>query len=150
MSHTIHFYRIGDPYGEFSNFALYPIVLKEKSWPTSEHYFQAQKFFGTPHEEAIRRMKSPMAAAKEGRNRELPLRPDWDAVKDDLMREVVLAKFQQHAELRELLLSTGDAEIIEHTKNDSYGGDGGDGSGKNILGRILMETRSRLMRESQP
>ncbi|MFQ5568734.1 MAG: NADAR family protein [Rhodothermales bacterium] len=140
----IKFYRVKEAYGCFSNFAPYPIDLKGTRWPTSEHYFQAQKFAGTEHEEAIRRAASPMVAARMGRARNRPLRPDWDAVKDDVMREAVYAKFTQHAELRDLLLSTGDAVIIEHTANDHYWADGGDGSGKNRLGQILMDLRRTL------
>jgi N-glycosidase YbiA len=141
---VIKFYRTGDAYGEFSNFAAFPIRLKGVEWPTTEHYFQAQKFAGTPHEEAVRLADSPMTAAKMGRERSRPLRSDWESVKDDIMREAVLAKFEQHSKLLSLLLSTGDAEIVEHTKNDAYWGDGGDGSGKNMLGRILVEVRQRL------
>jgi ribA/ribD-fused uncharacterized protein len=141
---VIAFYRTRDPYGEFSNFAAFPSELKGVVWRTTEHYFQAQKFAGTRHEEAIRLTPSPMVAARMGRDRSKPLRADWDAVKDDVMREAVLAKFQQHPSLRDLLLSTGDAQIVEHTKNDDYWGDGGDGSGLNMLGRILMETRGVL------
>jgi ribA/ribD-fused uncharacterized protein len=141
---VINFYRTKDEYGCFSNFAPYPVELKGKVWPTSEHYFQAQKFAGTEHEEAIRLEKSPMIAARMGRDRTKPIRPDWEAVKDDIMRQAVRAKFRQHAELREMLLATGDARIVEHTENDSYWGDGGDGSGKNMLGRILMEVREEL------
>jgi ribA/ribD-fused uncharacterized protein len=85
-----------------------------------------------------------MIAARMGRDRGKPMRADWEAVKDDIMREAVRAKFQQHTELREILLATGDARIVEHTQNDSYWGDGGDGSGKNMLGRILMEVREQL------
>ena len=44
MEPVINFYRTGDEYGCFSNFAAYPIDLKGKVWPTTEHYFQAQKF----------------------------------------------------------------------------------------------------------
>src|SRR5262245_1874272 len=144
MSSIINFYRTGDEYGCFSNFAHYPIDLKGKLWPTSEHYFQAQKFAGTEHEEAIRLEKSPMIAARMGRDRSKRIRPDWESVKDDIMREVVRAKCAQHAELRETLLATGDATIVEHTENDRYWGDGGDGSGKNMLGIILMEIRAAL------
>ena len=144
MDADINFYRTGDEYGCFSNFAHYPVELKGKRWPTSEHYFQAQKFAGTEHEEAVRLEKSPMMAARMGRDRSKPLRGDWDSVKDDIMREVVRAKFEQYAELKAVLLGTGDAIIVEHTENDSYWGDGGDGSGKNMLGRILMEVRKQL------
>lgn len=87
---------------------------------------------------------SAMSAAKMGRQRWRPLRADWEAVKDDVMREAVLAKFEQHPNLLGLLLSTDDAELVEHTTNDAYWGDGGDGRGRNMLGRILMEVRGRL------
>jgi ribA/ribD-fused uncharacterized protein len=115
-SNTISFYRTGDPYGEFSNFAAFPIVLKGVVWPTSEHFFQAQKFAGTVHEEQVRRAASPMLATKMGRDRSRPLRADWEAVKDQIMRQAVAAKFQQHPALRDLLLSTGDARLVEHTQ----------------------------------
>ena len=145
----ILFYRLREPYGEFSNFSPHPITLKERVWPTSEHYFQAQKFVGTEHEEAVRLAKSPMIAARMGRSRQRPLRPDWESAKDDNMQEALRAKFTQHAGLRSLLLDTGDSELIEHTKNDSYRGDGGDGAGKNRLGQLLMELRAEFRKHSQ-
>jgi ribA/ribD-fused uncharacterized protein len=140
----IRFYRLNEPYGEFSNFSPHPVELNSRVWPTTEHYFQAQKFAGTEHEEAVRRAKSPMIAARMGRSRERPLRPDWESVKDDIMREALRAKFTQHQNLRALLLHTDEAELIEHTRNDSYWGDGGDGTGKNRLGQLLMELRTQL------
>lgn len=140
----IHFYKVSEEYGAFSNFAPYPIRLKGKTWPTSEHYFQAQKFAGEPDEEEIRKEKSPMIAARMGRSRKRPLRTDWESVKDTIMHEAVLAKFTQHDDLRAMLLATGDARIVEHTENDRYWGDGGDGRGKNRLGTILMRVREEL------
>ncbi|KYF79038.1 Swarming motility protein YbiA [Sorangium cellulosum] len=143
---VINFYRAGDAYGFFSNFSRHPVTLKGKVWPTSEHYFQAQKFPGTRHEEEIRNAPGPGEAARMGRQRSRPLRPDWEQVKDDIMREVVRAKFTQHEELKRALLDTGDAELVEHTTNDAYWADGGDGSGVNMLGKILMEIREELRR----
>ncbi len=140
----ILFYRINEPYGGFSNFSPHPVEIKGRVWPTSEHFFQAQKFAGTDHEEKVRLARSPMVAARMGRSRQRPLRPDWEAAKDDVMREVLRAKFSQHPELRSLLLSTQDARLVEHTTNDRYWGDGGDGTGKNRLGELLMELRSEL------
>lgn len=140
----IRFYRVKEPYGEFSNFSPHPVELNGRIWPTCEHYFQAQKFAGTEHEEAVRQAKSPMIAARMGRSRQRPLRGDWESVKDDIMREVLRSKFTQHPGLRSLLLHTDNAEIIEHTKNDGYWGDGGDGIGKNRLGQLLMELRAQL------
>lgn len=141
---VIRFYSVADEFGAFSNFAPFPIRLDGKTWPTSEHYFQAQKFLDEEHIEAIRRAKSPMIAARLGRSRQCPLRRDWESVKLDVMRKAVYAKFTQHDALRELLLSTGESRIVEHTAKDAYWGDGGDGRGQNMLGRILMEVRTQL------
>ncbi len=140
---TINFYRTKDTYGDFSNFASFPIEIDGVRWPTSEHYFQGQKFVGQPFAEAIRNEISPMKAAQMARQQP-GLRSDWDAVKEDVMRAALHAKFTQHRSLRALLLGTGDAILVEQTKNDSYWADGGDGTGKNRLGILLMELRSQL------
>lgn len=144
---TIKFYKTGEKFGCFSNFSRDPITLKGKVWATSEHYFQAQKFVGTPDEEELRNIKKASEVASAGRDRSRPLRKDWESVKDNIMREAVYAKFTQNEECKQILLSTGDAKLIEHTVNDSYWADGGDGSGKNMLGIILMEVRERIRKE---
>ena len=141
---VVNFYSVGDEFGEFSNFALYPISLDGERWPTSEHYFQAQKFEDEANRDKVRAAKSPMIAARLGRSRKVKLRRDWESVKVGVMRDAVAAKFTQHDELRALLLSTGDAKLVEHTENDDYWGDGGDGSGQNMLGRLLMQVRDQL------
>ena len=146
---VIEFYKVKEQFGCFSNFAAYPVELDGKVWPTSEHYFQAQKFAGTEFEEEIRRAGSPMIAARMGRDRSKPLRADWERVRDEVMRRAVLAKFTQHAELRDTLLRTGDAMLVEHTRNDSYWGDGGDGRGRNMLGQILVSVREELRRAGE-
>ena len=146
---VIRFYSTTGDYGSFSNVSRHPITLKKKRWPTTEHYFQAQKFAGTPHEEAVRMAKKPMLAASMGRDRKRPLRRDWESVKDAIMREAVRAKFTQHEDLKAILLGTGDALLVEHTANDSYWADGGDGSGKNRLGQILMQVREELRAEAR-
>jgi hypothetical protein len=143
----INFYLANGEYGCFSNFSRHHIYLKDKVWKTSEHYFQAQKFAGTEFEETVRLAPTPMEAANLGRNRKFPLRKDWEEVKDDIMREAVRAKFTQNKELKQILLETGDAILIEHTANDNYWADGGDGSGKNMLGKLLMELREELRNE---
>src|SRR5262249_50711082 len=141
---VVNFYNVSDDFGQFSNFAPFPIDLDGQRWPTSEHYFQAQKFEDDAYRQKIRKVSSPMQAARLGRDRKQKLRREWESVKVGVMRRAVLAKFTQHEELRTQLLSTGEARIVEHTENDDYWGDGGDGSGKNMLGRILMEVREQL------
>ena len=140
----IKFYKVHDDYGFMSNFAPYPFSDGNKIWPTSEHYFQAQKFLIPEIQEKIRQIASPMDAALEGRNRQNPLRPDWEEIKDKVMLQALRMKFSQHPEIAKELLATGDAIIIEHTRNDAYWADGGDGSGKNKLGLLLMQVREEL------
>jgi N-glycosidase YbiA len=149
MSESIKFYSVGDDYGEFSNFAPFALALDKKKWPTSEHYFQAQKFLDPKDREEVRRASSPHIAARLGRDRKKKLRKDWESAKVGIMRRALEAKFTQHEELGRLLLSTGSCKLIEHTPNDDYWGDGGDGLGKNMLGRLLMEVREKLRGEQR-
>jgi ribA/ribD-fused uncharacterized protein len=85
-----------------------------------------------------------MIAARLGRSRKKKLRRDWDSARIDIMRVALRAKFEQHDELRALLLSTGEAKLVEHTDNDGFWGDGGNGSGQNMLGQLLMQLRAEL------
>jgi len=89
-------------------------------------------------------LDNPMMAADLGRDRTLPLRKDWEDVKDDIMRKAVFEKFLQNKELQKILIQTGVQEIIERTTSDYYWGCGTNGGGKNMLGQILMETREKL------
>lgn len=143
---AITFYRVNEvPYGVFSNFSSHAFTLDGHLWPTSEHYFQAQKFVGHPaHQDEIRLAATPMEAAEKGRERHRPLRPDWSAVRDEAMRRALAAKFAAHPALTALLLSTGEETLIEKTSSDYYWGCGTDGTGRNRLGELLMELRNEL------
>ncbi|OWP78908.1 NADAR family protein [Flavobacterium oreochromis] len=125
-------------------FSNYSVKLKGKTWKTSEHYFQAQKFENKNYQNLIANAASPMKAAELGRSRKEKIKQNWDNIKDNVMYEVLKAKFTQHQELKELLIQTKDAILVEHTENDSYWGDSGDGSGKNKLGKILMKIREEI------
>ncbi|WP_432463465.1 GTP cyclohydrolase II RibA [Agarivorans sp. QJM3NY_33] len=141
----VEFYHSDQPWGELSNFSKHSIFLKNKIWPTVEHYYQAQKFSDTENEELIRRAATPTLAKQLSRNISASLiRQGWPSIKQEIMLEGLRAKFSQHPDLRELLLSSGDQLIAEHTENDPYWGDAGDGSGANHLGRLLMKLRIEL------
>eukprot|EP01060_Flectonema_neradi_P012285 TRINITY_DN19156_c0_g1_i1.p1 TRINITY_DN19156_c0_g1~~TRINITY_DN19156_c0_g1_i1.p1 ORF type:complete len:155 (+),score=22.89 TRINITY_DN19156_c0_g1_i1:55-519(+) len=144
----IRFYSTRELFGGFSNFSKHIVDLDGHAWRTSEHYFQAMKFEGHPDYMDILNAPDARTAANMGRDRCRPLRSDWDAVKDDIMRKVLRAKFTQHEDLNKLLLGTGDMTIIEDTKNDSYWGNGGDDTGKNMLGKLLVELRTQLRNEA--
>jgi ribA/ribD-fused uncharacterized protein len=141
---TILFSRISDAFGFMSNFAHFPMVIDNKSWPTSEHYYQSCKFEDENIREKIRTAKSPMMAAKIGRDSKSKIRDGWDSLRVSIMRKAVLEKFSQNTLIGERLIATGDATLIEHTSRDPFWADGGDGSGRNMLGIILMEVREKI------
>ena len=144
---TIYFYGTREhPYGCFSNFSRHGFELDGIWWPTSEHYFQAQKFVTTDSAwfEKIQTAKTPKEAAKMGRSRAHPLRDDWEQVKDEIMYFGLVQKFATHEELQQILLNTKDEAIVENSPIDYYWGCGKDGTGKNRLGEILMRVRETL------
>lgn len=141
---TVYFYSQVDAYAEFSNFAPFGVAIGGVWWPTVEHYFQAQKFDDPNYREKIRRASRPKDAKALGMTRQLPLRPDWEDVKDGLMLEAVRTKFRTHEKLAKLLLSTGERMIVENAPMDAYWGCGPDGKGLNKLGKILMSVRDEL------
>lgn len=141
---AIFFYSKNQAYSEFSNFAPYGITLNDVWWSTVEHYFQAQKFHDEDYRERIRKCGKPKDAKALGLTRELPLRDDWELVKDQIMLDAVRIKFRTHEVPRDLLLSTGGADIVENAPMDGYWGCGHDGSGLNKLGCILMLVRKEI------
>lgn len=141
----IYFYSKTTEYYELSNFSPHGFQLDNAYWPTVEHYFQAQKFPSQPaYQEKIRQTRSPKEAKTLGRSRNVPLRFDWEEVKDEVMRRALRAKFCAHPELKAMLLETAERELIENAPSDYYWGCGQTGTGKNRLGVLLMELRSEL------
>ncbi len=144
---AVFFYRVSDEYGVFSNFSPHGVEMDRRHWPTVEHYFQARKFHDEAHREKIRRADNPSTAKKLGQTREVQLRADWEDMKDEVMFEACLEKFQTHDEARKILLSTGDEELIEDSPDDYYWGCGKTGTGRNMLGKILMRVRAGIQIE---
>lgn len=144
MTDTIYFYAQTDAWAEFSNFAPFGVEMEGTWWRTVEHYFQATKFHDAAYRESIRQCAKPKQAKALGMTRAVPLRADWDDVKDAVMLAAVRVKFTTHAGPRALLLSTGAARIVENAPMDAYWGCGPDGQGLNRLGAILMQVRAEL------
>lgn len=93
---------------------------------------------------------APLAAGEAKKlGRTVVLRPDWNEVKVSIMRNVLALKFRQNPDLREKLLATGEAELIEgnHWKDTFWGVC--NGVGENWLGKLLMELREELKKESK-
>lgn len=133
-----------EEYAWLSNFYITPIIYNGIKYTSTEAAFQAQKC----PERALEFVDLPPALAKK-LGRQVPLRPDWEEVKDKVMYEVVYYKFKYNEDLKQKLLATGDEGIIEgNTWHDTYWGVC-KGQGLNKLGKILMMIRTRLREESE-
>ena len=123
-----------DEYFFLSNF--YPVEIKLDGivYPNAEMAFQAQKTLDVEERRKFSMLKNPVQTKRLGRK--VKLRDDWEEVKLDIMTEVVSQKFLQHPHLIEMLLQTGDEELVEGNKWDVC-----KGKGENHLGKILMKIR---------
>ena len=130
-----------------SNFSPYGFEEEGVYWRTVEHYFQAQKFENPEHREKIRNAHSPKQAKDLGQSRAIPIRGDWEQVKEQIMKHALSLKFT-NPKMKELLLSTKKRELIENSPYDCDWGCGRDGGGKNRLGKLLMEVRSELREQA--
>lgn len=148
----VRFYRANEkPYGAFSNLYRRKLVFEGRLYPTSEHAYQA----GKARKEAVREWllsaPSPALVAMAAHGLYTwDVVPNWSQIKYDRMRCVLRAKFEQHADLMALLLSTGEARLVEvaivdNAVNRLWGEV--NGRGQNMLGVMLMELRTEF-RES--
>lgn len=144
----IYFYSWAKKYFEFSNFGLFPITINGNKYPTNEHYFQSVKFTDLAYQETIRLCATPKEAKLLGSSRKHPIQPNWDIVRLEVMETCVRAKFSQHDYLKNLLLETDDALLVEDSPNDYFWGCGKNKTGENHLGHILMKIRTELKNQS--
>jgi ribA/ribD-fused uncharacterized protein len=93
---------------------------------------------------AIRRADSAHDAFKIAERNKAERRPDWDAVKVDIMRRLLHFKVQQHEYVRRKLLATGERELVENSWRDDFWGWGQNRDGQNMLGKLWMEVRQEL------
>lgn len=149
MDDEIRFYRASEkPFGAFSNLYRREIEFEGEIFATSEHAYQA----GKPRKKAVRDwlMSAPspslLAMAAHGLYY-WDVAPGWSTSKFDRMRAVLRAKFEQHEDLKALLLSTGTARLVESATVDNevnrLWGEV-NGVGRNMLGQLLMELRDEL------
>lgn len=148
MDSNIKFYEPEDAYGFLSNFYHSPINIDGQIWPTSEHYYQAQKFVDPEIYSQIQQSKTPARAFELSREHKEQERGDWFDIRLDVMRFIVAEKFSQNPLLTFKLIETGEATLTEHSHKDAFWGDGEDGLGNNHLGKILMAVRQKLQNTS--
>jgi len=128
-------------FGWLSNFWKVEIWYGGKRWSSVEHLFQACKTLDYEEREKMRLMGSPGDVKRYARK--LALRPDWEKIKLDVMRECIRRKFL-NPELRVKLLNLKGYELVEGNNwGDKYWGVC-NGVGENWLGKILMSERDKI------
>ena len=141
------FYKTNDPGGYMSNYWKARFFIYGRWWSTVEHAYQAAKFDKIEDKEYISKLRTPSEAKAYGKGKAPKA---WRTVSLHIMLNLVRAKFQNHKELKEELISTGDRELIEgNWWNDTFWGECPLGVGENHLGHILMEVRKELQDESR-
>lgn len=153
VAKVIKFYRANEkPYGAFSNLYRSAVEFEGKLYPTAEHAYQAGKAAKPEVRDWILSAPSPSLAAMAAHGLYTwDIVPNWARIKFDRMRGVLKAKFTQHPELAEILLSTGTARLIEAgTVNNAVNRLWGEvnGVGQNMLGVMLMELRDEMVKMS--
>lgn len=131
---------VGTP---LSNFSVTQFHHAGLWWKTAEHAFQAAKTLDKLWYKRIVDAHTPAEAKRLGRL--VPLRADWEGVKEAVMLDILRAKYRDDEYMRRVLLNTGDLPIRESAVWDSYWGTGRDGKGKNRLGVLLMQVRRELL-----
>jgi hypothetical protein len=149
----IRFYRASEkPYGAFSNLYRRAVEFEGETFATSEHAYQAGKARKPEVREWVLSAPSPALVAMAAHGLYYwDIAPGWSRTKFDRMRGVLRAKFTQHDDLKEMLLSTGDARLVESATVDNevnrLWGEV-NGKGRNMLGQLLMELRASLRDEA--
>lgn len=130
----------------FDNFSAFAINWRDRNWSTVEHAYQASKFNNPEVVEQIWRATSAHEAKKianDPQNNHL-IRSDWENVKHVIMKEILLAKLDQHPYVQKKLRESRGMMLVEDSHQDAHWGRGRNWDGKNWLGRIWMEIREEL------
>lgn len=133
-------------YRFLSNFSGSIIIAEGLTFPSAEHLYQASKCVNERDILRFVHHHEPYITAGQAKRlgRQIQIRSDWDEIKLDVMRHITQLKFDQNPGYRQLLLDTGDRELIEgNTWGDTFWGVC-NGVGENHLGRILMTVRGLL------
>lgn len=154
-NNIISFTKVRLPYGWLGNMSPFPINFAGKEWCTTEALFQAMRFNDPEIQEEIRSQKSPMAAklVAKGKVEKMVVKQLSEQDLDNMMTCIKL-KVEQHPELKQQLLETGNARIIEDVTNRGRKGsnlfwgallnENGEWEGTNALGELWMILREEL------
>lgn len=117
-------------------------------FPSVEHFFQAMKTVDHMERATIAIAETAGIAKKLGR--QVKLRPDWEAIKNNVMMLGLRKKFS-HDVLGQMLTATRPCPLVEgNWWHDNYWGDCkcpqcSSIAGTNMLGKLLMSIREDLL-----
>jgi ribA/ribD-fused uncharacterized protein len=132
-------------YAFLSNIEPCKVILDGIEYTSVQHAYQAAKTFDIRERQVIEFTFDPREAKCLGKK--VKLREDWEAVKEQIMLDLLRQKFRNRTRLRNLLLETGDAHLEEGNRHgDKFWGTV-NGEGKNMLGIFLMQVRKELRDE---
>jgi len=145
----IYFYRATGKYGFLSNLFKKTLIFEDREFSTGEHAYQYGKFKDeTVREWAMVSPKPHLLSILAHGLFSWDIVENWSKIKVDRMYKVLRVKFSDE-ELRQKLLGTGDAMLIENSKTDPFWGNGKKGTGKNMLGLLLMKIREEIRKCSK-
>lgn len=157
MKRKIEFYLGADPTGVLNNTSPHPVALFGVQWPTAEHAFHAAKFPREPQLlQNLCQISAPQAKELAIENA-AKVSVHWQVIRVDVMRVVLYEKFFQNQPARDILIGTGDAELIElipdaypwSNRPNTFWGRLSSGEGQNMLGTLLMEVRAYFADEAK-
>lgn len=124
--------------------SLHSFELDDFTWPTAEHYFQANMVAKQTARDKILQAPTGKQAHEIGSPWYRSKRKDWKKVRKTLMTRALYTKAMTHADVKKALLATGDQKIVETSMYDHYWGLARDQRGENTLGVVWMNIREKI------
>lgn len=130
----------------FSNFSSFQVEWMGYLWPTSEHAYQAARFFDSSPEfvQKIKNARSAHEAFEIAQGNKQHQRDNWEVIKTEVMLEICRHKLQQNPYVWHKLQLTNNEHLVEDSPVDGFWGWGADRQGRNELGKVWMKLREEV------
>lgn len=134
-----------DEYYMLSNFSSHAIEYLGVLYMTPEHAYQAAKFNDQEVKDKVRNARSSFRCKAVARQYEKEFQvSNWNDIRISVMEDILRAKVSQHEDVKEALLKTGNAQIVENSPVDYFWGCGADNTGQNEVGKAWVRVREEL------